>query len=532
MRFGKTALIGPVISPDLEAAAERQSIRRGLRIGGYVWPLFTVLDLYMWVVLYPSAPILLFLAYRIALEVAMVWVYRQTARPDRSIRFLTLSQNVLFSSAALIITLMAVHLGGLDSIYMQGISLACLIRAAIVPEPWQDSLSTFLPMGLAYPFVMGVAAFFSPAIAAQWRSPESLAHFGAGFVFVAASTVVGLASGHAVWAARQQVYKARRLGRYRLQAPIGKGGMGDVWLAWDGSLRRNVALKILRSDYRGGAASVRRFEREAQSASRLRVPHTIQVYDFGASDDGIYYIAMEFLPGIDLNRLVKAHGPQPAARAIHFMRQACLSLEEAHAAGIIHRDIKPQNLFLTLVGDTYDFIKLLDFGIARSRVVGEAVDQTQTGIVHGTPQFLAPEVCQGATADERSDIYAIGGTLYFLLTGQPPFDAGSVEGVMRAHLSVEAQPPSARSPLEIPPALDALVLRCLAKNPDHRYQSARDLLAALDAVEPSTLWTPTDARAFWIAAGFPTAGADTDASGENAVSIGTASTIERYPQGL
>jgi serine/threonine-protein kinase len=271
--------------------------------------------------------------------------------------------------------------------------------------------------------------------------------------------------------------------------------MGEVWLAWDQALRRNVALKLLRPTGAPDPDALRRFEREAQAASQMRIPHSVQIYDFGVSDDGIHYIAMEYLIGVDLETLITRNGPLPPGRAIHFARQVCDCLEEAHAAGIIHRDVKPSNLFVIRVGGDPDFLKLLDFGVARLRQspAGD-VRLTRTGTLCGTPAYLAPEMWQGKEADERSDIYAVGVTLYFLLTGQVPFEGTTPAGVMIAQLERDALLPSVRRGEPLPPGLDAVVLRAMAKRPLDRYQSAVELRRALDAVPAS--WSAADAESF------------------------------------
>jgi serine/threonine-protein kinase len=228
---------------------------------------------------------------------------------------------------------------------------------------------------------------------------------------------------------------------------------------------------------------VARFEREAQAASQLRVPHSIQIFDFGATEDGIYYIAMEYLVGTDLNTLVRERGALPPDQVIRFAIQICASLEEAHRAGIIHRDVKPQNLFAARVGADEEFIKLLDFGIARLRTLTpDEAQLTRTGQLTGTPAYLAPELWYGAEADERTDIYALGVTLYFLLTGVTPSERGTPSALMAgeppALSTVRSEP--------VPPELERLVLRCLARNPEDRVQSAVELRVALEAISAET----------------------------------------------
>lgn len=475
----------PVASiAELQTEARRRIVARAMRIGLWVWPSFVLLDAWMCFVAYPSAPFRLFVIYRIGVELVLYAVYRATRWRSVPVLRLVIAQNVSYALIAGVIALMAIHLGGVRSSYMHGVSIVALVRAVLVPESGRRAWPTFTAIGLAFPAVMTAATAVSPDLRAAWMTADALTVFVSNYVFVLASAFLGLFSGDVVWRAQEQLYRARRVGRYRLQAPIGKGGMGEVWLAWDLSLRRTVALKLLRGDAAAGRDAVQRFEREALAASHLQSRHVVQIYDYGASDDGLYYIAMEYLQGIDLEALVERYGPVPPARAIHFVTQACLALEEAHGAGIIHRDIKPHNLFVTEADGDPDFVKLLDFGVVRYRTAtpGE-LRLTGTGALLGTPAYLAPELWQGATADERSDIYSLGVTLYFLLTGRVSLgDAWSPDA-----------PP-------VPAPLEALVRRCMAGRPEERVPSARDLRLALAEIHDRAAWTRADAAAFWRAA--------------------------------
>lgn len=464
--------------------SDRRVARRAMGTGLWVWPAFAVLDAYMCFVAFPAAPFGRFVAYRVIVELVFLTVYRVTLRPGARVGLLFRLMNLTFGLVAITISVMAIDLGGIRSPYMHGISIVALIRAALIPSHWRRSLRVYGRIGLAFPLVMAVGAAVSPAHRAAWITPESLIVFSSNYVFVIASCFLGMVSGHLAWSAQEQLYRARRVGRYRLQAPIGKGGMGDVWLAWDLSLRRNVALKILRSSTVPSPDTVKRFEREAQAAGQLRSQHVVQVFDFGASDDGLYYIAMEYLPGMNLADLVHRFGPMPEARAISVILQACRALEEAHAAGIIHRDLKPHNLFMTRVGDDPDFVKLLDFGVARLGA-GAGESLTWTGKVVGTPNYIAPELLHGAPADERSDIYALGATLHFLLGGAtlggvPASDLVATDA-LRAH------------------ELESIIRRCLAVDPERRFQSARELASALEQVYSPAEWTRADAESFWHA---------------------------------
>ena len=479
---------------EAEQESARRTVLRAMWVGLWVWPAFAVLDVYMCFVAYPHARFSLFVLYRVLVEAVFVLVYRASRQRTAHVKRLFAWTNVTFGIAAIGISVMAIELGGIRSPYMHGISIVALVRAALVPDQWRRSLKTYGRIGLAFPMVMMFGALVSPELRAEWITADSLTVFASNYVFVIASSLLGMIGAHVTWSAQEQLYHARRVGRYRLQAPIGKGGMGEVWLAWDLSLRRNIALKILRAAMTPNPEMLKRFEREAHAAGQLRGLHVVRIYDFGASDDGLYYIAMEYLSGMDLGRLVEEFGPLPEARAVRAVMQACEALEEAHAAGIIHRDLKPYNLFMTRVGDDRDFVKLLDFGVARLRdsaAVAETL--TWTGIVVGTPSYIAPEVLQGTPADERSDLYALGATLHFLVTGvtpPPPDTLGLNEERQRGAAA-------RRYDEVVPETLRGILDRCLDPSPAHRYQSARELSDALAFAYDGAAWTHEDAEAFW-----------------------------------
>jgi serine/threonine protein kinase len=253
-------------------------------------------------------------------------------------------------------------------------------------------------------------------------------------------------------------------------------------------LSRPAAIKLIRpsvaGDTRAGVseAAVHRFEREAQVIARLRSPHTVELFDFGRAEDGAFYYVMELLDGLDADSLLRRFGPTPPERAIYLLRQVCHSLSEAQSCGLVHRDIKPANIFLCRYGEEYDFVKVLDFGIVGA--VRDSADpspvHTRENAVHGTPAFIAPEQAMGKVLDGRADIYATGCVAYWLLTGQFVFTAETSMGLLLQHAQTPAVPPSARTDLPIPPALDALVLSCLAKDPAKRPQTARELSLTIE----------------------------------------------------
>lgn len=482
-----------------DAIAGRRTVARAMKAGMWLWPSFVVLDAFMCFVAYPNASFSRLLVYRMVVELAFLGVYRASLRGKLELKMLFWLQNMCYSLAALAIAVMAIELGGIHSAYLHGISVVALVRATLVPTHWRQGRNTYARIALAFPVVIAFVAFVSPSARAAWLTAPSLIEFASNYIFVLASSVIGMVTGHIVWSAREQLFRARRVGRYRLQAPIGRGGMGEVWLAWDQSLHRNVALKILRVGDASSPESVRRFELEAQAAGRLRGPHVVQIFDFGASEDGLYFIAMEYLSGMNLANLVDRYGPLPLQRVIHLGIQACLALEEAHSAGVIHRDLKPQNLYLTHSVSEPETLKLLDFGIARLRTPGpeRSARLTWTGTMVGTPAFLAPELWRGGEADERSDVYALGVTLHFLLTGTTPFDGMSWGQIQQMHEAASALVLSVPGEDVVDRAFASLLGRCLAREREQRIQTASELHAALAGLHDPEGWTPARAEEFW-----------------------------------
>jgi serine/threonine-protein kinase len=304
----------------------------------------------------------------------------------------------------------------------------------------------------------------------------------------------------------QQVKRARELGSYRLEGLLGKGGMGEVYRASHQMLARPAAVKLIRSEVLGSSAPddarviIERFRREGQAAASLRSPHTISLYDFGVAQDGTFFLVMELLDGLDLQSLVERFGPQPADRAAYLLGQVCHSLEEAHSRGLIHRDIKPSNIFTCRMGLAVDFVKVLDFGLVKARGDRDRNEPLLTApdSTAGTPAYISPEVVRGdAVVDHRVDIYAVGCVAYWLLTGRLVFEAPNAMQLLFQHAERAPVPPSERVELEIPPALDALVLACLAKRPEDRPASAGELARRLRAAVVGEGWTEERAQRWW-----------------------------------
>lgn len=298
---------------------------------------------------------------------------------------------------------------------------------------------------------------------------------------------------------------ARELGSYRLGELLGRGGMGEVYRAEHRMLQRPAAVKLVRPELLGASNTprrdtlARRFEREAKVTARLCSPHTVHVYDYGITDDGTFYYVMELLEGLDLDTLVREHGPVPVERAVHILRQVCDSLAEAHEQGLTHRDVKPSNVCLCRYARRVDFVKVLDFGLARASQErpGEAGLTLDTAVA-GTPAFMAPEQILGThDIGPHTDLYAVGCLAYWLLSGTFVFEGGTPMEILTKHAKDEPQPPSRVSELPLPAAVDDLVLACLAKDPAARPRSADDLAERLASVDLPTPWSSERARAWW-----------------------------------
>ncbi len=300
--------------------------------------------------------------------------------------------------------------------------------------------------------------------------------------------------------------RAKRLGSYKLVERLGEGGMGEVWRAEHKMLARPAAIKLIKSERLGagvgsaGRVLSKRFEREAQATAMLTSPHTIDIYDFGVTRDGRFYYVMEYLDGLDLETAVKRFGPVPAERAIHLLGQVCHSLAEAHSTGLIHRDIKPSNIFVCRRGLEYDFAKELDFGLVKidTGPAGELSQLTEAGSVTGTPSYMAPEMATTPDrVDYRTDLYALGCVGYWLLAGRPVFEGQSQMNVIMQHIQNTPPRLSQMTELEVPSALEELLLRCLAKAPDDRPQTASALCNALVGIQTTRAWTHERAEAWW-----------------------------------
>jgi len=403
-------------------------------------------------------------------------------RGDRMMAQMTLKNGVLFTS------------------------ILILTYGLYVPKSWRRAALVVGPLALLPFATLEVLAWRHPAamgwLGFGWRQSETprvlLYTFDAMMLIILAA---GSAFGaRAISLLRRQVAEARQLGQYHLRRKIGCGGMGEVYLAEHQLLKRPCAIKLIRAGKLADPRSLERFEREVRLTATLSHPNTVEIFDYGRTEDGTYYYVMEYLPGLNLAELVKRHGPLPPGRVVYLLRQVCGALREAHAAGLIHRDVKPSNIFAARRGGIDDVAKLLDFGLVRPLVRPSTADLSGEGMVLGTPLFMSPEQARGdREMDARSDIYSLGAVAYYLLTGRPPFDERDGIDAMIAHARDPVIPPS-QLHAGIPEDLERVVLRCLAKDPSSRFPDAEHLDAALEECACATEWDLSRAARWWRSA--------------------------------
>jgi len=462
-----------------EHIADVLRLRAVLALALILWAATGVLD---WSVVRFVEPgrLSYFLALRgtalLLMSLAVLRLYIQPMPSDRLFRFIDLW---VFGVATLGASLLSIKYRGITSPYAHAVSCVLVVRGVALPSHYRRGIpGVLLPVAI-YPCALVVAGQFLPEIHDQLHSPAHLAVFLQHVSLIAVTAAITVFGGHSMWSLRRQVFVARNIGRYRLQRLIGRGGMGEVWQAYHPALRRSVAIKLLRSHQLSGLA-LTRFEREVRATSELKHPNTIRVLDCGQTEDGLWYYAMELLEGETLSDLVEREGPLRPRRALHLIRQAARALTEAHQLGIIHRDIKPDNLYVTNLGGEPDFIKVLDFGIAK--LVDDAMKDTgqitMEGSLLGTPAFMSPEQFMAQPIDVRTDVFSLGAVLFFMLTGKAPYDGNSLAEIRAAHF-LEPKMPSEVAPQKVPPELDRVVKRCLDPSPSARYKDAGELAAVL-----------------------------------------------------
>jgi serine/threonine-protein kinase len=426
---------------------------------------------------------------------ALWWATRNARIPTARLHALGIGYEILLCFTITILAYWPYYLSYGLLPNLTWVSAVVIMFPLILPGPPRRMLAVALAAAATAPLALLLLDLTGqvPAAAEAYFQATVGPTIAACFAYFAASVVYGLG---------REVAAARALGSYELVERLGEGGMGEVWRARHRLLARPAAIKLIRPAL-VSAEAMRRFEREAQAIASLRSPHTVELFDFGAADDGSFYYAMELLDGLDTEALVKRFGPMPAERAIHVLGQLCHSLSEAESRGLVHRDIKPANIFLCRYGEDHDFVKVLDFGIVKPhRPAGVELALTDAGGVQGTPAFMAPEQALGEAAlDGRTDIYAAGCVGYWLLTGQLVFSATTAVALLMQHVNSEPARPSTRTGLPIPGDLEQLILSCLAKRPADRPQTAKELRRRLDGLGAAQAWTEGRAREWWTERG-------------------------------
>jgi tRNA A-37 threonylcarbamoyl transferase component Bud32 len=402
---------------------------------------------------------------------------------------------------------------GLVYMVYVGLALGLMVHLGPVPANWtvEPEISWIVPNSPAKVLVASLIAVSMNPIAMLIARAQREVDLGPAsnallmhypdYILVGVAVVISGVVTHL----GRQVTRAREMGSYQLGELLGRGGMGEVYKATHRMLARPAVIKLIRPEMLGGAdeesaqLAVKRFSREAEAAASLRSPHTVEVYDFGVTDDETLYLVMELLDGMDLETMVREHGALPSSRVIYILLQVCESLEEAHVRGLVHRDIKPANIHVGRVGLRHDFVKVLDFGLvkpaAKASGDGDSL-ATAAGLTPGTPAYMAPEVALGEAVDGRADIYALGCVAYFLLTGRLVFEADSLLQMIVKHLESEPVPPSRRAEHHVPAALDEVVLACLAKEPRNRMPSAARLARSLVEIDVEP-WGEEQAARWW-----------------------------------
>ena len=449
-------------------------------VGAIAWLVFALQD---WVVVNVGGRgrLSMYWGVRLAglVPIGLAFLRLRSPRGFTRKSFLALDIGI-FSVVQAGIATMCLEYGGISSRYFVGVIVALIARTSALAAPWQRGLLIVgIPLSV-FPVFMTSAALFSPEIALQFRSTNDLSIFVQNLFVSAVSGAICVWGGHGAWAIRRQLFETRNIGKYRLKKNIGRGGMGEVWEAYHSGLQGNVALKILRPDQDANPEVVQRFEQEVSAMCRLTHPNTVRVFDYGVTEDGIWYYAMELLEGQTLHELVKSQQRLETRRALYIAHQVTRALAEAHGQGIVHRDVKPENIFVTQAGGEADFVKVLDFGIAKLSHEAANATLTRTGAIFGTPTYMSPEAANGRPMDARSDVYGMGAVLYCMIAGHPPFQCSNATELLMAHAHTPPTPLRQLSDLDVPPEVDELVMRCLAKSPSDRFADAGDLARAIE----------------------------------------------------
>ena len=370
--------------------------------------------------------------------------------------------------------------------------IGIVIYGTFIPNTWKRAAAVTCSMASVLIFFTLYQAIFNPLVGKYlWICLADL------LILLSIAVMLAAFGSYKILQLHERAFEAQKMGQYSLKQKLGSGGMGEVYLGEHILLRRPCAIKVIRPDRAGDPKNLLRFEREVRVMATLTHSNTVEIFDYGHTEDGTFYYVMEYLPGLSLQDLVDQAGPLAPERAVSLLRQVASALREAHAIGFIHRDIKPSNIITCERGRIYDVAKLLDFGLVKGFGQSqELVGATQDGAIIGSPAYMSPEQGIGKPLDARGDVYSLGAVAYFLLTGQMPFVRDTPMQVILAHAHDEIAPPRTLRP-DIPDDLERLILRCLEKEPGKRFQSIDEMEAALAACRIEQTWTQSRARHWW-----------------------------------
>jgi hypothetical protein len=410
-------------------------------------------------------------------------------------------------------------------------SLSFVLIARVVFVPSTAKHTAWLGFAVGIPLVVAVYINFLSVDLDAWNrhgffrkitDPRVLARSQAiqiGFAW-ALTTLLAAWATRVIYGLRKDVRDAKKLGQYTVEEKLGEGGMGTVYRAQHGLLKRPTAIKLLSAD-RNTPEDLDRFRREVQMTAKLKHPNTVTIYDYGRTEDGTLYYAMELLDGMTLAEIVRSNGYMSQSRVVHILSQCAMALQEAHAMGLVHRDIKPNNIMMTEQGGVFDVTKVLDFGLVKN--IDSSTDATNTvsESVIGTPRFMSPEqILDPPSIDARSDLYALGAVGYYLLTEEFVFEGTNAIEICAQHLSAEPELPSYRVEREILPELELLIMQCLEKKRDNRPSSGVEIADRLHAL-PLERWTQEQAAEWWATTGHGIIGMR-----EGRLSVGSLATIQ------
>jgi hypothetical protein len=427
-------------------------------------------------------------------------------RPSLSLAQLRTLELVVFGSVVVQLSIMLLtrlaefaakdDSTSLTSVRQQFLMAWCVlifVYGILMPNTWKRGAAIMVPAAVLPYLLIAMQGWFAPDVAFGLNADQA----GSPLPMPLVAALVATFAAHVINASRREAFKARQFGQYRLMERLGAGGMGEVYKAEHVLLKRPCAIKLIKAANEADASAIARFEKEVKTTAKLTHWNTVEIFDYGRTDDGTFYYVMELLPGMSLEDMVERHGPLPPERVVYLLRQICGALQEAHSVGLIHRDIKPANIFASQRGGVYDVAKLLDFGLVKEASEKPEGGEAKFGSFSGTPLYMSPEQASAyEDVDGRADLYSLGAVGYYLLTGQPPFISKNVMELLAAHRALEIVPPS-RLDISIPGDLDQVIVKCMAKKPSDRFQSAEGLRQALDRCAVASGWGEVQAATWW-----------------------------------